>query len=377
MPRRTGAGHSHTLDLLRGLSALAVVALHFGNLAIAQGRHVPLYEVGELGVHMFFVLSGFFIGRSVLAPRQFDSVDFGVNRVLRIVPNYLVSLLVVVLLIDPTPLLSGSGWADTLAHVFFVQGWFIDYRVSISPVRWTLSVEWMFYLFMLAAAGLIRNRRGGWWVAGCMLVGALVYRIVIWSVAHGDPRMLNFGTKQLPGTLDLFGCGLLVALLVQHDPVRRWAARSGVKLLGVLLALVGFLAAASLYWWAPGADYYDHRGMVIVFPLLFAIPAAALILFFQQFEGRVGPFLRASGLAFVGVISYSIYLFHTLVIKAFNRAIPESSANHDMYLLLTFVAIFVVSIAAYYLVEKPFMERRARARTVVRARLVPSDQAQG
>ena len=369
MSRKSGAGHSHTLDLLRGLSALAVVMLHLENFAELQGDHIPLHEVGELGVQMFFVLSGFFIGTSVLAPRAFDSVDYGVNRFLRIVPNYLFSLMVVILLIDPAPLLTVHGWGDTLTHVFFVQGWFIDYRVSISPVLWTLSVEWMFYLFMLAAAGLIRSRRTGWWVAFGMVAVALVYRVILWRHAQGDAAILNLGYKQLPGMFDLFACGLIVALLLQHERARRWAARPRVKLVGVVLALAGLVAASAVFRWSPPPEYYSRGAVVILFPLAFAIPAAALILFFQQYESSIGPMLDRSRLAFIGVISYSIYLYHLVVIQAFNRATKSSGERSSLYVILALVAVFAVAIAAYYLVEKPFMDRRSRVREWMHARL--------
>jgi peptidoglycan/LPS O-acetylase OafA/YrhL len=368
--RTSGGGHSHTLDLLRGLSALGVVALHLDDFAGAMGYSIPLHQVGELGVQMFFVLSGYFIGTAVLAPRSFDSVDYGVNRTLRIVPNYLLSLLLVVLLIDATPLLSRDGWADLLSHVFFVQGWFIDYRVSISPVLWTLSVEWMFYLFMLAAAGLIRHRRYGWWMGVGMIVFAVVYRAVIWTQAQDNLIMLNFGYKQLPGTLDLFGFGLVIALLLRREDVRRWASRSAVKLVGFLLAVAAMLAVIALYRAnARPGEYYGNAEIMIFFPLLFAIPAAALIMFFQQYERGVGPFLDRSRLAFIGVISYSIYLYHTIVINAFRRGVTASGDEGWIYVALAVVGVFVVSIAMYFIVERPFMERRGRVRRWVHARL--------
>jgi peptidoglycan/LPS O-acetylase OafA/YrhL len=362
-------GNSHTLDLLRGLAALGVVAFHFDGFSAAQGYSVPLHEIGTLGVQMFFVLSGYFIGSSVLAPRAFDSVDYGVNRLLRIVPNYVVSLVIAIVLLDSAAVLSREGWGDVATHLFFVQGWFFDYRVSISPVLWTLSVEWMFYLFMLAAAGLIRHRRGGWWIAFGMIAVAVVYRTVLWRQLEGDPQMLNFGYKQLPGTFDLFACGLLVALLLRQDVVRRWAARSGVKLVGLALSVVGLLAAAALYRDVSGREYYAHGEMMILFPLVFAVAAAGLILFFQQFEHRIGPALDRSRFAFIGVMSYSIYLYHLIVIQLVSRH-TDADQRRWFYLPLMLLAIFAVSIASYLLIERPFMARRARVRERVHASLV-------
>ena len=247
MTRTSGSGNSHTLDLLRGLSALGVVALHLDKFTVPNGYSIPLHDIGELGVQMFFVLSGYFIGTSVLAPRAFDTTDYSVNRVLRIVPNYMVALMIALVVCVIVPARTVDGPGDVLTHVFFVHGWFIDYRVSLSPVLWTLSVEWMFYLFMLVVARSIRHRRFGWWTAFGMVALALVYRIVLWSQLRGDNGLLNFGYKQLPGTLDLFGLGLLAALLLRQESVRRWAARPRVKRVGVVVAGAAMLVVLALY----------------------------------------------------------------------------------------------------------------------------------
>ena len=357
-------GKRHTLDLLRGTAAMAVAVFHFRGFSNELGFQIPLGDVGETGVHLFFVLSGFFIGTSVLSPRVFDSREFGLNRIFRILPNYLFSMVLLLFLIDSTPMLKPSGWADIGTHLLLIHGWFPDYRVSITGVYWTLSVEASFYLFMLLAAGLIRRPRSGWWVATGMIVIALLYRAALWHVFPREDVMLNFGYKQLPGTLDLFGCGLLVALLMRSQSFRRSVARAWVRWLGLLASLVALTAALMQYHrYSPAKSYWLKGEMVTFWPLAFAISAAGVVLFFQQFEPRIGRWLDRSRLAFLGVISYSIYLYHLVVITAFYHAWQRSSGTNPWVVaLLTLVAIIGLSSACYFVIERPFMHLGTRMR---------------
>ena len=113
--------------------------------------------------------------------------------------------------------------------------------------------------------------------------------------------------------------------------------------------------------------------MYIFFPLVFAVAAAALIVFFQQFEGRLGPALSRSRLAFVGVISYSIYLYHTLVISTFDHALDRLDVHNWVFIPMVLVAIFLVSVVGYQFVERPFMEGRGRVRRWMHAWLTAPD----
>ena len=359
------SSNSHTLDLLRGLAALAVVIFHFDGLTRRLGIDIPYAVAGEVGVQLFFVLSGFFIGKSVLSPREFSARDYTLNRVYRIIPNYYFSLIIVLCLVNVSFLFAKGGLGNLITHLTFLHGFFREWRVSINGVYWTLSIEWLFYVFMLLFARPIRNPRTGWWVAIGMIVVAIAYKVWMWRNFSASPGMLNLYYKQLPGMLDQFGCGLIVALLLKGKSVKEWASGIGVKYIGLTFSIVAVVAATVIYVHLPPVpQYWGNAWMVIGWPLGFCIAAAGLVFFLQQFEPEIGPWLDRSRLSFIGVISYSLYIYHALVINAFASGWKKVSATCPAWLYLTSaaLAIFLVSTLMYFLIEKPFMDMRARAK---------------
>ena len=114
--------------------------------------------VGQMGVNLFFCLSGFLIARSVLTPAQWSFSSYLHQRARRILPNFYIALFLVLTLVDNKIVFSmsaGTFLANLAAHITLLHGWFADFRVSILGPFWTLSHEWSFYLLMGAFAPLV------------------------------------------------------------------------------------------------------------------------------------------------------------------------------------------------------------------------------
>ena len=230
------------------------------------------------------------------------------------------------------------------------------------------SIEWLFYGFMLVCAPLIRHRTRRWWFVAAMFVVPLVYRTWMWRTytTNGD---LNFYAKQLPGMLDHFAAGVVAAMAMQLDGVRRFVQRRDVRIVGLVGSSVGSGAWRSSMFHRylptnPFDGYWNHWFMVILYPLLFCGAASLLMVFLMQFETRLAPFIRRSGLGLIGVCSYSLYLFHSLVIGTFARAWRENEASRTipprLYFVFVVGAIMLTAFVSYFLVERPFMQMRAR-----------------
>ncbi len=136
------------LDAVRALAAIGVVLTHVAAVLVFRGMPLRWASIGDAGVLVFFVLSGYLIASSVLRPTRFDVRGYMIRRALRILPLYYASMLVALVLIDPTPLLSGPGRADVATHVVLLHGLSRGMRYSIAGIWWTLTVEWLFYVFM-------------------------------------------------------------------------------------------------------------------------------------------------------------------------------------------------------------------------------------
>ena len=224
-----------TLDLLRGLAAMAVVIFHVGQRTSLVGFAIPGAAAGEVGVQMFFVLSGFLIATSVLAPHSSPpgttagSGRFASSRCTTW-PSWPSS--------SATPCSASRGRASptSASHVVLLQGLFPHYQTAISGVLWTLTIEWLFYGLMLLLAFRFRRPGEGWLIAGAMLVVGVAWRTWISIAYRGHAFELEFLDKQLIGAADVFACGMIVALLVHEgrgqsggatevEPASGWRSR--------------------------------------------------------------------------------------------------------------------------------------------------------
>lgn len=163
-------GHLPALTGLRFFLALWVIIDHLvgpGHAFEPYARMLPqpLYLIvrgGYLAVTTFFVLSGFVMARTY-ASTAWNGRSlwrYGVGRVARVYPVYLLSLLIVAPFIVAAPT-AAKGWLIAM-HLTLVQGWFVGhYTVGWNTPAWTLSCEMFFYL---AFPLLVMPLRGaGWW----------------------------------------------------------------------------------------------------------------------------------------------------------------------------------------------------------------------
>lgn len=354
-----------SLDALRAVAALSVFFFHMKELGNA--RLGDFMWFGWVGVELFFVLSGFFIGMAVLSPREWHPLIFLQRRLRRIAPAFYVSLVITVVLVNSWFLVHRTGWEIILKHLLMIHNIFPESAGAINGAYWTLGVEASFYLLMMVGAPLLRTRwRWGLvaaWVAVCYGWRAWV---VWYGPADGNERF--FIATQLPGMLDLFVIGVILAWAVtQRDwleraqPHYRWLAPLLLAIGGVIVAFCIYQLAifAGTFWF----NSYAVIGWRTVLGLGFAVIIVALMLFDHSPRFRRG--LEVSGIAYLGRISYSIYLYHIPVILSLQRAeVPGfPTSNWKMAVMMTAVMV-LVSMVSYHLVEKPWYRSAPKAKLV-------------
>ncbi|HEX9544090.1 MAG TPA: acyltransferase [Pyrinomonadaceae bacterium] len=156
-----------TIDLLRGLAALAVCWFHLtnANTIAARGILQASGKYGWFGVEIFFVISGFIIPyalhRGDYRLKRFPT--FLVKRITRLDPPYLVSILLVLLtsyLISLAPHYQGERFHLDIARILLHLG-YLNVLVGyewLNPVYWTLAIEFQYYLLIGLAFPLISSR---------------------------------------------------------------------------------------------------------------------------------------------------------------------------------------------------------------------------
>lgn len=353
------------LDLLRALAIVWVMLFHSWVVGGLGPHWSWLSRYGWMGVDLFFVLSGYLIGRQVLAPlargQRLSFVDFYLRRALRILPAFWVVLAVYACW-------PGLGEGGRLAPVWmflsFTVNLLIDYGQDAAfSHAWSLCVEEHFYLvFPLLAAWLVPRRARWTCVALCVLivVGGMALRAAIWlHDARLDPGMearnwfiedLYFPTwARLDGLL----AGVLLAMLQVFRPaawarLRRHANR----------VLVAGVAGLALAMWL----FRDRTGLVgntLGWPLLSA--ALALLVFAgagaDSWIGR-----RAlPGAAWLAGLSYSLYLVHKMAYHLVQGQWGQALAGHGVLAFCGYgLGALLAGAFLHYAVEAPCLRLRGR-----------------
>ena len=364
------------LDLLRALAIVWVMLFHSYIVGGLGERFALLQGYGWMGVDLFFVLSGYLIGRQVLAPlargERFSFATFYRRRAFRVLPAYLV---VLALYVGWPALREVPGLSPAWQFLSFTLNLLIDYaHAPAFSHAWSLCVEEHFYLlFPLLTVGLAKRRSMRALLAVCIgtVLFGLAWRAHVWlhdmaPLQDTDPR--GFGLHFVEGIyyptwarLDGLLAGVLLALAETWRPQAwaRWRARS------VPLALAG-LATTGLAL----VLFRDRLGLwpsVVGYPLLsggLALLVGACAL--------AGPgHWRVPGAGWLARISYSLYLSHKLALHAVATWLVVPRALHGLAAFACYAAgVLLLGAALHYAVERPFL--RWRDRPARRTALLPA-----
>jgi len=355
--RDSSLGYRPALDGIRAVAVLAVIAYHFGY------RHA---QGGFLGVDIFFVLSGYLITSLLLAEHartgKINLVAFWYRRAKRLLPALFLMLVVVAIWIGAyaSPFELILRREDLIWTLFYGANWhFIasgqDYfaqYASVSPLRhtWSLAIEEQFYLAwpLLVAAALWLGRRRTAVVAGlCIAVVAGSALAMALLYDPGDPSRAYYGTDARMHELLV---GALLAVLVREYPGRRLMARSSRAAPAV--AVTAGLVLLGAFTLLSDTDPLYYRGLSLTLSL-----AAAALVWAVEIAPRSWParLLALRPFAWIGQISYGLYLWHWPVVLAITsasdpfRLLPSSVSLSCERLLIT----FAVATCSFYLLEQP------------------------
>ena len=398
------------LDALRGIAALCVVYAHFGTRVLPQ-VHRAVYNVfdpGLYGVLVFFLVSGYIVPASL--ERKGSVRTFWVSRLFRLFPLFAFAI-AAVLLLHGLGLASVRGadhnvTASVLSHLFMLNE--LLGETNIIVVLWTLSYEMAFYVLLTAlfTAGL--HKRSGWlgagFAGGALLLGGLLP--TVWL----SYSSLGLTPVALTGDVLIIG-GLAFAVASRGRPraVGAWLAAATVLILVAVngrkgpyegLTILALMFTGTMLYRAEQGQISRGRAAIVaagIFTVAIvagawhipgASPQSQAALLQREWVMSValagltfaaGLALRnlpvPSALAWLGLVSYSVYLLHPLLLDVYD-AIPFVHGHHPVGFQLAVTAGFVAVLLAccamtYYLVEAPMQRLGRRVAARLDARMGP------
>lgn len=343
-------GYIPTLDGLRALSVLLVL---FAHASPPHLRATAAYFCGALGVRFFFVISGFLITwlllREINLRTSINMRAFYLRRVFRILPVYFCFLLVYFILeIGAERKIDTWQWIANLTLT-------ANYSAAAGPSGhlWTLGVEEQFYILwpIFFAAGF-RSKR---------LVRFAVAALVLCPVFRGISFL--FASEELPLVLhrfsflrhaDVIGWGCLAAIYMWQRP-GLWE-----RIAAIWLPLTGVGSLMVLAPWFTGHMPGFSLVNVPLTPTVQAVGFALIMLCGIKCSGSL-PFawFNTAPARILGVLSYSIYIWHPLVSpneRGWPTLMPES-IDFPFFWMVPAIGLAALS---YWGLEKPFLRLRRK-----------------
>ncbi len=367
--------HWPALSGLRGLAACGVLFLHVYILAGAPAS-VPaplawLFAIGWSGVDVFFTLSAFLLAMPFVAARSEGLPEpslrsYWRNRAWRILPAYYVQLALLFVFA-----LAGARWAGYWqgadARSLAVNALFLYNLVPLAgpaiPPWWTLPVELGFYLLLPWFARLLTPARLPWLLLA--ILASLAWRW--WLLGAGLARAEEVAwVEHLPGRLHQFVIGMLAAwaFVRWRGQFQHWSPAQRDLVAGLAAALFLALPALSL-----PVDGLPYGGSPSASPLLFgwhllaSLLVAAMLVALASGPSRLGRLLAAGWLQALGLVSYSLYLWHYPVLLALREALGGMAAvGADFWPFAFYSVLFSLLLAgaSWWLVERPAQRRAGR-----------------
>jgi peptidoglycan/LPS O-acetylase OafA/YrhL len=398
------------LDALRGIAALCVVYAHFGTRVLPQ-VHRAVYNVfdpGLYGVLVFFLVSGYIVPASL--ERKGSIRNFWISRLFRLLPLFVFAIAAVLLLhqfgLASVRDTNRNVTASVFSHLFMLNE--LLGETNIIVVLWTLSYEMVFYVLLTAlfTAGL--HKRSGWYAAGfaaaALLLGGLLP--TVWL------SYSSLGLTPVAVTGDVLIIGGLAAAVAARGLPRAagaWLAAATVLILVAVngrkgpyegLTILALMFTGTLLYRAEQGQISRRRAVAVATGIFTAaivagawhIPAASpqsqaallqcewvMSVALAGLTFAVGMALRnltvPSVLAWLGLVSYSVYLLHPLLLD-FYDSIPFTHIHHPVGVQLVMTGVFLAALLAgcaltYYLVEAPMQRLGRRVTARLDARFGP------
>lgn len=337
--------HWLALDGARGLAVLLVLLDHASDAGMRPFPGADFNRAGKYGVYLFFVLSAFLLTyQFYVRPREEflqarTWFNYAARRFLRIFPIYCV---VVVAMIA----MGRLEWDDFATHLLLRDG---------KRAFWTIPVEVKFYLLLpLIVLALFWAGRKHWlWgvAAGVVAVAASAGLLALekpWSLQENvllAPNLIAF----LMGMIAAIAYGRLQKSPTSH----RWNAWLE---LAAVLAAIGILFRIPsihnlLFWSGDPVGKFGHDAAIC--GVLWAI----FILGTIQGSGRLSRAMQWRPLRFLGLISFSVYLWHGRFLSDFD----DLPVPAPLRLLLFLVVVIAVATVSYFLFERPLLRIRPRS----------------
>jgi peptidoglycan/LPS O-acetylase OafA/YrhL len=407
------------LDGVRAIACIMVVLYHGSGVVVGRWAIYKLpivFSLNDLqakGVTLFFLLSGFLLFRPyaqalVFAKSWPQARIFYMRRILRIVPGYYFALFALVFLRNPS-YLQPHNWKTLFFFLTFLKAG------QLNTVYWTLTVEFQYYMFLpVIALGiygltrLVQPKQRIYVVTGSLLamvawgIGTRYWGYTFFArrdaqtylITHPVQKIIAFvifGTSKADQGkfFEDFAVGMLLAVcyvIVSHAPrgevYRRvlTSLSSWLWWLGIAFLIFAAWRFESFFpqWQAAVPIFNAYPSWANEFVYALAFGCCTLAILYSKPSGILKRFFEWTPLRWVGLISFSLYLWHGPLLLVLSANVAPTLFRDfkgivalGIYTILATLVVISISFTLYVLIEKPGMHLSERLRKQIQLRPEP------
>ena len=333
------------IDQLRFIAALSVAIAH---LIISQeGLNLNLEILSSISVEIFFIISGFVLAPQILKVAQSKNIVnykiFLIRRWYRTIPLYILSLVL-------TSIIVGQFLSfDFFKYFFFIQN-FVEIIVQVDyfSISWSLSVEEWFYiifpifLFIFLKFFKLNNNKTIIYISILFMILIFLLRFISINDEEWGSNIRRIVLYRLDSIVFGFILYFYKDKIIDKFINKIWLLTSIIFISIIIYKILIINSYQNLIFYK------------IIFHYLVGLWGSLVVLFFYIFDKNIKKKSLIQFNLFLGKISYSIYLFHLMIIyiiSSFNISI--------MYAMVLFLLTQIsISSLLYYYFEKPILELR-------------------
>ncbi len=330
------------IDLLRFIAAFTVAISHL--FINKVGINVNLEIISSMAVEVFFIISGFVLAPQIIKlteKKKFKEYRiFIIRRWYRTIPLYVLSLILTSIILNKLFTL------DYLKYLFFIQNFFINWLENdYFSISWSLSVEeWFYILFPIYLILFLKIKEFS------LIYISLTFVIIIFilRILFSDNQEWGENVRRIViFRLDSIVFGFILFFL--KDKIKK-------NNLNLCIIFVTILILSVLIFVILKLNINDGENLSkFVYHYIIAIWGSLIVLFFYISEKNINSLNLINLNLFLGKISYSIYLFHLLLIYIIS-SLKVNYFTLELFLFIVFQVL--LSTLLYYYFEKPILSAR-------------------
>jgi peptidoglycan/LPS O-acetylase OafA/YrhL len=347
----------HYIDALRGIAILGVILLHTGQGIVNLPPLLANFcSMGAYGVMLFFIVSALTLFMSINEREKSESYStssFYIRRLFRIAPLYYVGIIFYVLLDG----FSARYWApngitfiDVIENFLFLHGWTPTSINSVVPGGWSIATEMCFYIFVPYIYKTVKSVKSALWMTLISLISSQILNKIVliyfssYYTESNNYLLSSFLYFWFPNQIPVFLLGVVLYFISQKNKLFTFNLKNS-KLLSVLFITLSIFITLSVFLIYRFGHFQDIPANFI-FGVAFVMLAYSLTLYSN-------PLFVNRFICFIGKISFSLYIWHFVVIRIVNYVrneyLMKLNITPSLSLVIYFTSTLLISLLIGYI----------------------------